>query len=143
VTLTPSYDKSAWNGMGDRRPIDNWKNQQGAPDIIIFEGWCVGFYPIPEANIAAKVELIRCLQESKPDKSDSGIRIDARTVILDNKLQHLYYLNDCLRIHCEGFMNPTSFDACIHLDTAELQNVYSWRLQQERTLRHASGKWNE
>lgn len=139
VTLIPCYDKSLWNGMGDRKPIDSWTKQQGPPDIIIFEGWCVGFSPIPEADIAAKVEHIRCQQESQLRNSESCVKNDTATAILDHKLQHLYYLNDCLRLYCEGFMNPSSFDACIHLDAAELQNVYSWRLEQESALRLTSG----
>ena len=46
-TKVPSYDKSAFNGAGDRLPESEWGtcNRQGEPpvEVVIFEGWCVGF----------------------------------------------------------------------------------------------------
>ncbi|OQS05709.1 hypothetical protein THRCLA_02193 [Thraustotheca clavata] len=42
VTI-PRYDKSAHNGLGDRAPKDKWIFHQGPLDILLVEGWCLGF----------------------------------------------------------------------------------------------------
>ncbi len=42
----PRYDKSAFGGKGDRAPRDAWPLVQGPLDLIVFEGWCLGFEPI-------------------------------------------------------------------------------------------------
>lgn len=44
----PSYDKSAFDGEGDRAPRDSWLNANPSTSpakvkIVIFEGWCLGF----------------------------------------------------------------------------------------------------
>jgi len=43
-TAIPFFDKS----VDDRTPQDTWKNFDGRPDVILFEGWCVGAPPAPE-----------------------------------------------------------------------------------------------
>lgn len=35
----PRYDKSAFEGRGDRAPEDTWPVVQGHTDLIILEGW--------------------------------------------------------------------------------------------------------
>lgn len=45
TVLCPQYDKSAHSGQGDRFPKGKWKNIQGPLDILLFEGWMLG-YPI-------------------------------------------------------------------------------------------------
>lgn len=54
----PSYDKSAFNGAGDQRPESEWPtvNAEGEPavEIIIFEGWCVGFRALNDADVEKK-----------------------------------------------------------------------------------------
>ena len=39
----PQYDKSAFNGRGDRCPLDAWTLIDFKPQIVILEGWCLGF----------------------------------------------------------------------------------------------------
>ena len=51
-TRIPSYDKSAFSGKGDRVPQGEWEvvNREGENKIkiVILEGWCVGFRPLPK-----------------------------------------------------------------------------------------------
>ncbi|MGK7953663.1 MAG: glycerate kinase, partial [Crocosphaera sp.] len=42
----PRFDKSLWNGQGDRREPDIINK----PDIILFEGWFLGVQPIDKAK---------------------------------------------------------------------------------------------
>lgn len=41
--LIPRYDKSAYGGKGDRAPKDQWQKVQGPLDLVIVEGWMLGF----------------------------------------------------------------------------------------------------
>lgn len=52
----PSYDKSAFDGEGDRTVRDKWliANPSTSPDkvqIVIFEGWCLGFRNRDETEV--------------------------------------------------------------------------------------------
>ena len=44
----PLYDKSANNGKGDRYPKDKWKSIEGKIDLVIVEGWMLGYKQVPE-----------------------------------------------------------------------------------------------
>lgn len=44
----PSYDKGLHHGQGDRLPTNQWKKIPGPVDIVLLEGWCLGFYPISD-----------------------------------------------------------------------------------------------
>lgn len=44
----PRYDKTAFEGRGDRAPKENWKQVGGGGiDVVLLEGWCLGFEPVP------------------------------------------------------------------------------------------------
>lgn len=47
----PQYDKSLCNGYGDRSPYDQWKVLTQSVDIILLEGWMLGFQSINELEI--------------------------------------------------------------------------------------------
>ncbi len=48
----PRYDKSQNEGRGDRAERSCWPLVQGPIDIILFEGWMLGFSPVGEADVA-------------------------------------------------------------------------------------------
>jgi D-glycerate 3-kinase len=45
VLKLPSYDKSAHQGRGDRRPRSDWPVAEPPLDFVILEGWMLGFRP--------------------------------------------------------------------------------------------------
>lgn len=47
----PRYDKTAFNGRGDRAPKEKWVPISETTDLVLFEGWCIGFEPVDEENI--------------------------------------------------------------------------------------------
>ncbi len=49
----PVYDKSAHAGRGDREPESRWRTVDGPLDLLIVEGWMLGFPPVDEATIEA------------------------------------------------------------------------------------------
>jgi len=67
----PSYDKSAFSGQGDRRPQDEWETINDASstqkvEVIIFEGWCVGFRPLSQEELLQKWTAAKASAESDP-----------------------------------------------------------------------------
>ncbi|KAG0649157.1 Meiotically up-regulated 58 [Hyphodiscus hymeniophilus] len=124
-TLIPSYDKSLFSGSGDRLPSSSWTpvNQPSQPKIqvIIFEGWCVGF----RALSAAAVEAKYASSLSSPDST-----------LQKHKLEHLLFVNEKLR---EYDVMTDTFNAFLHIDAQETGFVYEWRLEQEAQLRREKG----
>jgi D-glycerate 3-kinase len=49
--LVAVYDKSAHEGRGDRAPRSAWRRVTGPVDLLIVEGWMLGFSPVDEATI--------------------------------------------------------------------------------------------
>ena len=49
----PVFDKSLFGGQGDRLPSAGPLIQPPL-DVVLFEGWCVGFCPTSPASIASK-----------------------------------------------------------------------------------------
>ena len=39
AVAVPVYDKSAFQGKGDRAPRDRWTVVDGPVDVVLFEGW--------------------------------------------------------------------------------------------------------
>ncbi|CAK4031964.1 kinase mug58 [Lecanosticta acicola] len=89
----PSYDKSQFNGAGDRKPEGEWEtvNKAGEKpvEVIIFEGWCVGFRALSEADVEKKWKEAR-EQAEKNDGSYMG-RLGKL------KLQDVLFINERLR----------------------------------------------
>lgn len=53
----PRFDKSLHSGKGDRLPIDGTGTLVVQPpqlDVVIFEGWCVGFHPISDEELLSR-----------------------------------------------------------------------------------------
>ena len=54
AVVVPVYDKSARDGRGDRAPRTSWRRVQGPWEVVILEGWMLGFRPGPApAELAA------------------------------------------------------------------------------------------
>ena len=47
----PRYDKSAYQGKGDRGPESSWTQISGPINLIIIEGWMLGFTSVPESSL--------------------------------------------------------------------------------------------
>eukprot|EP00898_Chlorokybus_atmophyticus_P004203 jgi/Chlat1/4784/Chrsp31S04775 len=51
TTRLPRYDKSVNGGRGDRAPKEAWPVVTGPVEVVLFEGWMLGFSPIPSAEV--------------------------------------------------------------------------------------------
>lgn len=47
----PVYDKSAHGGRGDRLPESAWRTVTPPLDLVLVEGWMLGFEPVPEPSL--------------------------------------------------------------------------------------------
>lgn len=121
----PQYDKSAFDGHGDRIPESQWEevNGPGQPKvrIIIFEGWCVGFRPLSSADVQRK---------------QAESRSCASATLWKHRLEDLLFVNGKLR---EYDVMTDMLNAFIHIDAEETVYVYKWRLEQEAALRLEKG----
>ena len=126
----PSYDKSAHSGQGDRGPEDEWKtvNQSGQPraQIVILEGWCVGFR-------ALGLDDLRRKWSAAVEQKNTGAY---QGRLAWNEFEHIEFVNQAL----QGYDQVTDrLNSLIHLDAQEPLFVYSWRLDQEIRLRKTKG----
>jgi D-glycerate 3-kinase len=134
----PRFDKSKFNGEGDRVPREEWERVGTKPavDVLIFEGWCVGFQPLSREVVERRWKDAA----DQPSKTNHGLEANYSTNTLkQHSLHHLLDVNENLERYCSAFMGPQHFDYFVHLDTNDLVNVYRWRIDQEHALRDAKG----
>lgn len=108
VTALPSFDKA----RDDRRPPENWPVFRGRPDLILFEGWCVGSTP---QSAAALIEPV-----NKLERNEDPHRV-WRT-----------YVNEQLRGDYAALF--ARLDGLLMLKVPGMASVYEWRNLQERKL---------
>ncbi|TGO23518.1 hypothetical protein BPAE_0129g00010 [Botrytis paeoniae] len=139
IVKTPAFDKSRFQGEGDRVPEEDWRSLH---------------HPHPHQNRDAlksggrhhrsleRDELERKWESAQKEPQTTRLGEDATfptNTLQTHPLCHLEIINDNLRRYNTTFMNPANFDALIHLDTEELANVYRWRIEQEHNLWKVKG----
>tara|TARA_Y100000816_G_C26054628_1_gene553300 strand:- start:479 stop:1393 length:915 start_codon:yes stop_codon:yes gene_type:complete len=108
----PKFDKS----IDDRAPKKKWQNIKKKPDIVIFEGWCVG------AVHQKKKDLLRPINTLERDKDKNKIW----RFSVNNELKHKYKIIFSL------------IDKIIFLKVPSFKYVFKWRLLQEKKLKISS-----
>ncbi|KAI1038704.1 hypothetical protein LB503_007751 [Fusarium chuoi] len=127
----PAFDKSLHSGHGGRVPVESWEEvplDQGL-DVLIFEGWALGFKPLTDEEVNRKWE------RAKASEAQQSEEWALTNTLASHDLSHLLLINQNLRRYCETFAGPQHFDGFLHLSTDKLVQVYEWRLGQERALR--------
>ncbi|KAH9834062.1 P-loop containing nucleoside triphosphate hydrolase protein [Rhodofomes roseus] len=120
----PSFDKSLYDGEGDRVAGATVR----APlDVVIFEGWCTGFYPV------SAEEIDRRWARPVPDLgADFFQRRGFRK-------ENIVDINERLKEYIEWW---ELFDAFIQIkpETSHpYSHIYKWRLQQEHHMKSLNG----
>lgn len=132
-TLIPRYDKSQFDGAGDRAPATTWRKVNGEGEekvrVVLFEGWCVGFRALPEDQVEAKY------RESVSQQAEG--RDGEATTLWQHALEDLLLVNSRLR---DYDALTDSLNAMVHIDATSTSFVYNWRLQQEAQMRAATGR---
>ena len=104
----PKFNKA----VDDRFNKKNWYDLKKRPDVIIFEGWCVGAKP--EKNNTLK-KIINSMERSKDQKQIWRKYVNQQ---LKSKYKNLYSQLNCL----------------IYLKAKNFSLLQKWRLKQERKL---------
>ena len=104
----PTFNKA----IDDRFSKKYWYDLRNKPDVIIFEGWCVGAKP--EKNITLK-KTINSMEKAKDQKQIWRKYVNQQ---LKSKYKNLYSQLNCL----------------IFLKAKNFSLLQKWRLKQERKL---------
>ena len=110
--LIPRFDKL----KDDRSPKKFWQKIEQQPNIIIFEGWCVGATSQQNKNLLKPINILE-------KKQDLNLKWRLRV----NKELKNAYKKIFDKINMLIFLKVPSFDC-----------VYDWRLLQEKKLRLTS-----
>ena len=110
--LIPKFNKSTDN----RSKKKEWITVLRKPDVIIFEGWCIG------AKAQKKTSLIKPVNELERKEDKNLVWRKRVNHELKNKYKKIFSLIDILI-----FLKVPSFD-----------HVYKWRLLQEKKLKKNS-----
>ncbi|PYI35511.1 P-loop containing nucleoside triphosphate hydrolase protein [Aspergillus indologenus CBS 114.80] len=138
----PKYDKGAFGGRGDRRPSTEWDPITAPVDVVILEGWCLGFQPLSAGELETAIaEATRAHAAGPPScRGRPG-----PAALQQHASEHLRSMNHALAGYSRdgggvtAFTEKVNWDAFVHLDTDDLQNVYTWRWEQEVKLRATTG----
>ncbi|CAG7903208.1 unnamed protein product [Brassica rapa] len=87
----PRYDKSAYSGRGDRADPTTWPEVEGPLKVILFEGWMLGFKPLPAEVVKAvdpQLEIVNKNLEAYYEAWDKYI--DAWVVIKIKDPSYVY-----------------------------------------------------
>ncbi|KAJ5170615.1 uncharacterized protein N7500_003398 [Penicillium coprophilum] len=167
-TAIPQYDKSAFEGQGDRVPKAQWevvnKESQDKVKVVIFEGWCVGFRPWDDQTLRAKWQsAVRQKENGNYDGRLGHVKLEDVEAVND-ALKRYDVLTEWVSSAIDddtlnsfantGFLH-SKLDALIHMyilcpsiyfnsltnfsDAENPHFVYEWRQEQERTLRAVKG----
>jgi D-glycerate 3-kinase len=113
TVAVPAFDKA----RDDRLPEAAWRRVEAPVDVVLFEGWCVGARPEPEARLAAPVNAL------ERDEDPDGRWRRAVNAALAGPYRPLFDRADALLV-----LRVPDFDA-----------VRRWREEQERELRSRTG----
>ncbi|KAG2153284.1 P-loop containing nucleoside triphosphate hydrolase protein [Suillus clintonianus] len=122
----PFFDKSLFNGKGDR--VSHGETVKGPVDVVVLEGWCVGFFPTSK-------ELVEERWKQPVPTLEPDI-FDMKTFV---SVDHVLAVNERLKRYVEWW---DALDAFIQIkgpSSAQLSIIYKWRLQQEHHMKAKNG----
>lgn len=126
-TKIPQYNKALFSGKGDRLPESEWETVSDPVDIVLFEGWSVGFRPLKIGDLKRKHQT--AAEEAKNDVSYKG-RLG------HNSEESVVTINTALSQYSRLW---SYFNVFVHIDAADPMFVYKWRLEQEATTKRERG----
>ncbi|KAG9062811.1 hypothetical protein KI688_005117 [Linnemannia hyalina] len=110
----PSYDKALYSGRGDQVPEDQWHRSQGPFDVILFEGWSLGFKSIRDPKRLAEIYA------------------SAPKYLSQHPFSSIEMVNHALEEYEREWY--TYLDAFVHLSAPNISTVFKWRQEQEEGL---------
>lgn len=111
----PQYDKSLNKGRGDRLPFSSWPTAPSKVDLVLFEGWLMGYTCMD--NVSAEFNTNLAIEPAQIEQINTFLREYERTL-------YPYFMR-WIRIA------PQNGDYGL---------VYKWRWSQEQSLKRRLGK---
>ncbi|KAJ3164533.1 hypothetical protein HK101_000399 [Irineochytrium annulatum] len=112
----PRYDKSLHRGRGDRSPESGWPTAEPPLDVILFEGWCLGFEAV-DSDAALDSAIASAPETSPLRKYDRD---------------HVWLVQRSLEVTARALWDRC--DAFVRVRCEDWKFVYKWRREQERAL---------
>jgi D-glycerate 3-kinase len=106
IVEIPIFDKSLHEGKGDRLPKGHIV--KGPLDIVILEGWCVGFYNLPHDDLESRFRSINSGHPSS-DNLDAENKTLERDIVGAHRLEDIQEVNAYLRSYGLMYPNFTTF----------------------------------
>lgn len=79
-SVVPVYDKSAHEGRGDRAPSARWRRVRGPFDLILVEGWMLGFARVGDVALPdprmARVNALLDAYTAWTDRCDALVHLE-------------------------------------------------------------------
>ncbi|KAF8549050.1 P-loop containing nucleoside triphosphate hydrolase protein [Imleria badia] len=120
----PVFDKSLFDGVGDRAVETRVVREP--VDVVVLEGWCVGFYPVSRAEVGARW-----------GRGVPGLdEFDMEGFVA---LEEVLEVNAMLGVYVEWWQALDAFIQIRGPPTSSLSIVYQWRLQQEQDMKAKNG----
>ncbi|KAF8922821.1 hypothetical protein BGZ58_003737 [Dissophora ornata] len=114
----PAYDKALNAGRGDQIPRDQWPQAETPIDVILFEGWSLGFKSIRDPN-----ELREIYQNHSTFPP---------YYLAKHPFSSIETVNRSLEAYEREWYSY--LDVFVHLSAPNLATVFKWRAEQERDL---------
>ncbi|KAJ2894459.1 hypothetical protein GGI21_005288, partial [Coemansia aciculifera] len=109
-------------GYGDRVPQSEWQMTASPVDVVLFEGWSLGFRALDDREFARFIDMVR-------RKPDGSVLCKHSRKYSD---QNLREINENLEPY-ERLLYPL-IDAWIYMRVSDVDVVYRWRKEQEDEL---------
>ncbi|KAA8496382.1 D-glycerate 3-kinase, chloroplastic [Porphyridium purpureum] len=78
----PRYDKSAFGGLGDRAPEDQWVKLSEEPaDIVLLEGWCLGFSKLSDEQMREQPQELQAVNKYMDEFSQLYGKLDLLMIV--------------------------------------------------------------
>ncbi|KAF9156315.1 hypothetical protein DFQ26_009403 [Actinomortierella ambigua] len=128
----PSYDKSLHAGKGDQVPRAQWQLIQGPFDVVLFEGWSLGFKAVDQGRLEQLYKQSQELRQQYSTVSNSTLQRDQGGYAAQHSLESLEFVNEQLKEYEKEWYEY--LDVFVHLSAPRLSTVFKWRQQQETEL---------
>ncbi|TFY80099.1 hypothetical protein EWM64_g3916 [Hericium alpestre] len=122
----PFFDKSLFGGEGDRVPETEWITVERPLDVVLFEGWCVGFCPQSRDEIERRM-------------GETPIGLDGFFDISQYTLGDVLEVNELLVDYIDCWNLFDLFVQIVPAETSPYVHIYKWRLQQEHVMKARNG----
>ena len=84
----PRYDKTAFGGRGDRAPKKDWKHISEKTDVVLLEGWCMGFEAVPDDEVIHPD--LRVVNDALKDFNSMYSRLDGLFIIEISNMEWVF-----------------------------------------------------